>query len=167
MLNKFLLRFVFVRELQADLEASKQHCRALASGQDELEATIADLEDKIGTLEHSLDIERTKRIAAEQIAVSRGEELDWLRGEFDKAQQSRDAAVSERVQSLDLVNVTLLKHTEAEAAPTKEQMADWKPIDKRMKQGIPMLRQAQHALVRGLQNKSRLAIKATPKENVQ
>jgi hypothetical protein len=122
---------------------------------EELLGKLDESESEKAELSHSLEVERTKRIAAEQIAVARGAELDWLRSEFDRAQEARDAAVAERLQSLDLVNLTLLKQAEADAPPTKEQMSEWKPVPKRTQQAVPMMRQAQHKLIQGLRNRER------------
>ncbi len=160
MLERLLLRFRFVRGLQGALEASEHHVDILNDSKKEaaamVESLLGKMEESEATLaeaNHYLDIERTKRIAAEQIAVARGTELDWLREQFKRADDARDAANSERLQSLDLVNTALLKTTEAEAAPSKETLQSFKAVPKKMNQAVPMMRKAQGDLIRGLRAK--------------
>ena len=134
------------------VERERDEAKAVA---DSLYSQIEDLEEQGSELTHALEMERTKRIAAEQIAVSRGTELDWLRDEFRKVQESRDNAVSERVQSLDLVNLTLLRQHESESAPTQEQLKEYKPVPKAMQQPVPLMRKAQRQMIQGLREKSK------------
>jgi len=154
-LSRLLRKFEFVRELESRCASnSKGWSDAVAQGCS-LGAQLQESEERVAELQHCLDIERVKRISAEQISVSRGNELDWLRDQYSEALKSRDAAISERVQSLDLVNVTLLKQQEAEAPPTKDQMAAWQPVLKSKQQAVPLMRKAEHQMIKGLQAKSR------------
>ncbi len=173
MLNRLLLRFRFVYSLAGRLDAAEKECSILRESNKEavqacerLLEDIDTLKSQLAELQHHLEIERTKRIAAEQIAVSRGSELDWLREQFNRAETQREEARAEQLHSLDLVNVALLKGAEADRPPTKEEMAQWRPVPKQTRQSIPMIRRAEAAFLDGLRAKSRPAVAPTA-EKVQ
>lgn len=167
MINSLLRPFQFVRALQAEVEISRRHKREADVMIEELVGKLEEHEATIAGLRHSLEIAQTKRIAAEQIAVSRGTELEWLREQFQRVESQRESARHDQLQSLDLVNVALLKTAEAEAPPTKEQMAQWKPVPKLNRQSIPLMRKAQQAFIDGIRAKAKAANAPPATEKVQ
>ncbi len=157
MLNRLLLEFPFVRGLQLEIEAIRRDKKEAGAMVEELVEKIDEMEASATSLRHSLEIESAKRIAAEQIAVSRGTELEWLRGQFQRVEEQREAARHDQLQSLDLVNTALLVKAQADAPPTKEQLEQWKPVPKLTQQSVPLMRRAQYAFIEGLRNKTRAA----------
>ena len=111
----------------------------------------------IADAQNQFHAEVAKRISAEQLAVSRGNDIDWLRGELAKSQEARDAAISARLQSLDLVNSALLKAKEPEVNPTPEQLKQYASVQVRSEPATRLIRQATHRLIDGLQEKDRKA----------
>ncbi len=159
MLNSLLRRFAFVRSLEA---------RNLSIAHEMMEK-LDEAEEKWQRQKDSLEIERSKRIAAEQVAVAREGELEWLRGEYAKAQQSRDEAIAWQMQ---VIEEARQRQAVADAPPSKEQMSQWQAIPKRNRQAVPMVRRAQHDLINGLRKQeaaktAAATIKPPMPENVQ
>jgi hypothetical protein len=160
-LDRLLARFRFVRNLIAlrDAAAKEVYLHQQTAHKAEAAAAMIEeeravLEEQIGAVRHSLEVETAKRIAAETIAAARGQELEWLRTQFQHAEEARDTAVSERLQSLDLVNSALLTKR-ADDGPVD--FAQFKPLTQSPAKLKPaaMIRQAERAFVNGIRLKAK------------
>lgn len=67
------------------------------------------LEQELSQSQHSLDIERTKRIAAESIAVAKAEENQRILAESGELRKEFREFMSLRLKSVDDLNVRLLQ----------------------------------------------------------
>ena len=153
MMEGFIKRHELFKRLERDLTAALNLNSRLAS---ETMDKLDQAETQRQRVLHDLDIERAKRIAAEQMAVDREKELEWLREAYAQVIQSRDQAVSQQFESLNLVNVTLLKQAEAEAAPTKEVLQSFKPVPKRGgQQGVSLMRRVENDFLHKLRMKDK------------
>lgn len=122
-----------------DLE---QRAGELRKRNDDLTAAVtglteqsSDLHNRYEEVIHQLEIERTKRIAAESVASERGGQITYLREELAKSQSSRDEAQSAQLNSLNLVNTALLKPLTPEPVPD---MTQWKAVPKQKVQAMNM-----------------------------
>lgn len=80
-------------------------------------ALAEDLATQLTEIRLELEAERAKRISAEAIASDRGDQIEQLYLMLTKANDSRDAAVADRLKSLDLVNLALLNQHGPEKPP--------------------------------------------------
>ena len=99
------------------------------------------LEAKIFQLEHSLEIERTKRIAAESIAVERKSEIERFLEELRSSRKDLRTLQGERLRSLDALNLKLVSPSlddSAEVARFRAQRERKEPVEMhQVPQGVP------------------------------
>ena len=95
-------KFEAVWNLRMELDGCKQALSQYA--QSELQ-----FDRKIQVLEHSLELERTRRISAEAIATERRLEADRLQEMLGAARQETQAILGDRLKSLDSLNQKLLE----------------------------------------------------------
>ncbi len=112
-----LCRFRAFRELEVEkvrLTSRLDEYRGVIESLQESERTNTHL---VHGLQSQVEIEQAKRISAEAIAVERGKSIDRLEEQIRAANDSRDKAVSERAESLNLVNTALLKQLSPQDQP--------------------------------------------------
>lgn len=80
-------------------------------------ALAGQLAVELSELRTELEIERNRRVAAETLAEDRAQQIAQAYEFVKQANESRDAAVSERLKSLDLVNAALLSQHGPEKPP--------------------------------------------------
>lgn len=85
------------------------------------QALFEQSQSNYAALEGHHTVEIAKRIAAETLATERGKESERIYKLLEEANTARDAAVSERLKSLDLVNLSLLRPTDPEKKPDMKQ----------------------------------------------
>lgn len=76
-----------------------------------------ELADEVNSLNSQLEVERTRRIAAESLAAERLKQVEKAYESAFRAEAARDEAVKARLTSLDLVNTTLLGAVGPERPP--------------------------------------------------
>lgn len=88
-----------------------------------------------------LELERTKRIAAETLAEERLKQCERAYEIAFRADNARNEAVTERLKSVDLVNTKLLESMGPEKAETRR-IQDFKPVAKQNLQAVSVMRNA-------------------------
>ena len=100
-LNWLWLRLKIVQELSEEVTALHQTLVKCAGGEDGLRRENE-------RLSHQLEIEKTKRVASDSVAAERLEEIGRLREDMSAMREQYQAAISERIRSVDAVNVKLM-----------------------------------------------------------
>lgn len=97
--------------------------------------------EELETVQNALQLERAKRISAETIAQERLQQLERAWECANRAESSRQEAISERMKSLDLVNTHLLKLHSTETTQAID-LKNFKTIQKAKRQAVPLMREA-------------------------
>ncbi len=93
------------------------------------------------SLRQEVNVERARRLSAEAISEERRTRAERSEEYAAKAEAARDAAVNARMQSVDLVNTTLLKALQPEQGPSVN-IKDFKAVPKDKRQAVPSRRDA-------------------------
>lgn len=114
---KILRWFETFRELesQCDMLHSKLMVQSAAVGR--IAAERDDIRRQLDATTSELAVERNKRVSAEAIAVERGRTIERMDTEVKRANESRDAAISQRMATVDGVNSVLLGRIMPEINP--------------------------------------------------
>ncbi len=105
----FLRWFEKFRELEAQSDMLHSQIAVKSAGINRLAAERDDIQKQCDVLTRELAMERGKRISAEAIASERGETIKRMDAEVKRANDSRDEAISRRMDNSDKVTGLLLK----------------------------------------------------------
>lgn len=88
-------------------------------------AVAEQLSVELAEARSELTAETHRRVSAESVAEDRAQQIDYMRELLAEANASRDAAIAERLKSLDLVNTALLaQHGPEKPGPDPKQFTE-------------------------------------------
>lgn len=108
------------------------------------------LKRNVETLQAELTLERTRRVAAESIAVERTTQIDRLTEQEREVRAELSRLISERIRSVDAVNVKLMADRAPEAAPD---MTQFKALNKAKEQIVQQVREVHRRVDRAVLEK--------------
>lgn len=121
----------------------------------------------LSTALRDLEIERTKRVAAETLATERLKQVEKAYEFGFKAETARDEAVKARMASVDLVNTTLLQAMAPEKPPTHD-IKSFTPIPKERLHAVAEMRKSDRMFVNDILKREASKRQASkPKEQAQ
>ena len=125
-MRAYLKHFRAYRALEAEVEYLRAEVARLQDELTESARTIkqvcedaADLERTSSELTQALEVERARRVAADAVAAERKDSIERMIAELGRSNDARDAAVNQRMASVDLVNSALLKRITPEISATR------------------------------------------------
>lgn len=125
-----------IRELKAELAATQQALETVTREK-------LDLGYKLETAQGLLEVERARRIGFETIASERRAEMDRLIDQAASLRMDLTRIFTERVKSLDALNVKLM---ESKAPETPPDMGQFNPVEKVKMQLVNGVREAHRAM---------------------
>lgn len=109
---------------------------------------------EVEMLKNELNLERARRISAEAVSEERRLRAEHSEEYARQANEARDRATDARAESLNLVNTTLLRAMQPEAAPSRDILKNYQPIPKDRTQAVPMRRRAEQLFIRQVLDKT-------------